>query len=77
MVDDTGIEPVTPTMSILAYAVLHVSSVLCSTWFRHTLSLRESLSLCSSLKGVRQVLGITNHNNRGLSARNHPTFPHL
>ena len=29
-VDDTGIEPVTPTMSILAYAVLRVSSVLSS-----------------------------------------------
>jgi hypothetical protein len=33
LVDDTGIEPVTPTMSILAYAVLRVSRVLTSNAF--------------------------------------------
>ena len=32
-VDDTWIEPVTPTMSILAYAVLRVSRVLTSNAF--------------------------------------------
>ena len=32
-VDDTGIEPVTPTMSILTYAVLRLSRVLTSNAF--------------------------------------------
>ena len=33
LVDDTGIEPAIPTMSILAYAVLRVSRVLTSKGF--------------------------------------------
>jgi hypothetical protein len=33
MVDDTGIEPVTPTMSIVGYAVLRVSRDLTSNAF--------------------------------------------
>jgi len=48
-VDDTGIEPVTPTMSILAYAVLRVSRVLTSNAFTLNSNLKESLSICSSL----------------------------
>jgi hypothetical protein len=56
-VDDTGIEPVTPTMSILAYAVLRVSGVLTSNAFTLNWNLKEPLGISSSLQGVRQVLG--------------------
>ena len=41
-VDDTGIEPVTPTMSILAYAVLGVSRRFSSKVITHKERLEES-----------------------------------
>ena len=61
--DDTGIEPVTPRMSILAYAALCVSRRFSSKVITRKKKLEESYVLCKYLKGVRQVLGVFSGSN--------------
>ncbi len=56
--DDTGIEPVTPTMSMSSYAVLRVPGSSLSRGIKRRLSLEVPVVISSYLKGVRKLLGV-------------------